>query len=130
MNNFILGPGRRLNKPKRRIGFWWVIPTIIGLVLGGMAAFGVASVLHVETQTCTVESKDLRMTGQGATAPRLYTEECGTMNITDVFPFHFEAGTVYGQLDEGETYELTTSGFRVPILSMFPSVVKVEPADA
>ncbi|PPG35193.1 hypothetical protein C5E10_06270 [Pseudoclavibacter sp. RFBG4] len=100
---------------------------VAAMIAGGIA-FTVVSIQHEETHTCTVTGKDLRMpsTSDEAQSPRLYTAECGTFQIADVLFVSYESGDIYGSLVEGEAYELTTRGFRIPIMSVFPSIVEVE----
>ena len=107
-----------------------LIPIVIVVILL-IAAGGIMSVmgaLHEETQTgCRVTDKDIRglNTDQDTQPPRVYTS-CGTFEISDVpLAGHFSAGDVYGQLEEGETYSLVSRGWRVPFLSIFPSIIKV-----
>ena len=107
-----------------------LIPIVIVVILL-IAAGGIMSVmgaLHEETHTgCRVTDKDIRglNTNQDTQPPRVYTS-CGTFEISDVpLAGHFSAGDVYGQLEEGETYSLVSRGWRVPFLSIFPSIIKV-----
>ena len=103
-----------------------VIVVILLIAAGGIMS--VTSALHEETYTeCRVTDKDIRglNTNQDTKPPRVYTT-CGTFEISDVpLAGHFSAGDVYGQLEEGETYNLVSRGWRVPFLSIFPSITKV-----
>ena len=117
-------------KHSKATGSPLVIPIIIVVILL-IAAGGIMSVtssLHEETHTgCRVTDKDIRglNTNQDTQPPRVYTS-CGTFEISDVpLAGHFSAGDVYGQLEEGETYSLVSRGWRVPFLSIFPSIIKV-----
>lgn len=105
-----------------------IIPIIIVVILL-VAAGGIMSVmsaLHEETHTgCLVTDKDIRGLNTDTQPPRVYTS-CGTFEISDVpLAGHFSSGDVYGQLEEGETYSLVSRGWRVPFLSIFPSIIKV-----
>ena len=103
-----------------------VIVVILLIAAGGIMS--VTSALLEETYTeCRVTDKDIRglNTNQDTKPPRVYTT-CGTFEISDVpLAGHFSAGDVYGQLEEGETYNLVSRGWRVPFLSIFPSITKV-----
>lgn len=102
---------------------------LVATALVGAATFGVANITHEQQQTCTVSGKDPRIGGfgQDPQKPRLYTEDCGTFVIADVPFVSLRSGDIYGQLTEGETYELTTRGYRMPLLLHFPAVIEAVP---
>lgn len=99
------------------------------LVLGGVMTWG----WHwgsEDTRTCTVEDKD-RSTEQAEGGSRsvyqVYTEECGVLRVKDVWlRGHTASADTFGDLEEGATYEMTTVGWRVPLLSLFPVIVTAE----
>jgi len=99
---------------------------VTAAVVGGIG-FGVASALHVEERTCTVETKDRTTTPEGSSDARLYTEDCGVLSVADsLLSWSFSSADTYAGIDEGKTYRVTTRGYRVPFLSMFPNVVEAE----
>lgn len=97
---------------------------VLALVLLGGAVGAVVSASHETTQTCTVESKD-RAAGNGGTSQmRVYTADCGVFKVTDsLLKMRFDAADRYAALLPGHRYQLTTFGFRVPVLSLFPNVI-------
>ncbi|NME67731.1 DUF1523 family protein [Flammeovirga aprica] len=40
--------------------------------------------------------------------------------------FKFNSSDVYAKIQDGETYDFSIVGFRIPILSMYPNIIKVE----
>lgn len=106
-------------------------PVLIGVVLFAVAliasiAFVIASHLNVQTETCTVEDKYEVNKSEGATKFRVETT-CGIKEVGDTWlRMKFDSADRYALLDEGESYELTTIGFRVPILSAFPNIIEIE----
>jgi hypothetical protein len=79
--------------------------------------------------TCTVEEKDRAKNSSGSSDMRLYTEECGVLQVGDAaLRGHFDSADDYAAINVGETYEFTTVGWRVPFLSMFPTVIEVRDA--
>lgn len=53
----------------------------------------------------------------------LYTDE-GVFKIADsIAYFRFDSSDLYGQIEVGETYECTVSGWRIPILSEYQNVI-------
>ena len=103
----------------------WIAAAVL-IILGSVVGVNVASYFHEETAVCTVVDKDLRVKTEADSAPRVYTEECGTLVVADVPFVSWNSGDIYGEVQVGETYEVTTRGWRVPILSMFPTIVEVE----
>lgn len=116
-------------KNKRRsssIKTYAAVAAVVVLLLVGAGISAMANFTESSWSNCTVTDKDMRVrTSEEAYAPRAYTS-CGTFEIRDVPPFFFGAGDIYGQLEVGETYSLTTRGWRVPFLSMFPAITGVK----
>lgn len=101
-----------------------VVPAVI---LGGIG-LSVANATHVEERTCTVSDKDRTSKSDGSSDARVYTEDCGTLHVADsLLSWTWSSSDTYAEIQPGETYEFTTRGYRVPLFSMFPNVVDVEP---
>jgi len=84
-----------------------------------------------QTQVCTVTEKDRTMKREGGSDMRVYTEDCGTLSVADNWVNGImNSADVYAQIKPGNTYEFETVGFRVPILSGFPTIVEVTPVDS
>lgn len=82
---------------------------------------------HEETRTCTVESKDRTTKQDGSSSMRVYTEQCGVLGVGDMWwLFKFDSADTYSAIKEGSTYEVTTVGFRVPLLSIFPNIIEAK----
>ena len=82
-----------------------------------------------ETRTCTITEKDRTtkvVDGNSSTDHRVWTEECGVLSVNDsLVGMSFDTADKYGSIKVGQTYELTTMGWRVPFLSMFPNIIEV-----
>jgi hypothetical protein len=108
--------------------------TVIGAALLFAIALTVGWFYHwgsEQTLTCTVTDKDRTTTtdaeGNTKSIHRVYTDECGVLEVNDVLlRGNFNSADDYAVLKEGETYELTTIGWRIPLLSQFPTVIDVE----
>ena len=97
---------------------------VLALVLLGGAVGSVAAASHETTQTCTVESKDRAAGADGKSQMRVYTADCGVFEVTDsLLKMRFDAADRYAAMLPGHRYQLTTVGFRVPFLSLFPNVI-------
>lgn len=107
-----------------------VFGAIVGLfVLGGLV-FGIVNATHVEHKTCTVTDKDRTRGSEGKSDMRLYTEECGVLQVHDsLLSFTWSSSDTYNEAKPGQTYDVTTRGYRIPFLSMFPNVVDLEPVE-
>lgn len=111
----------------------WIFPAIAFAVILAIAAVGgVAYAGSTNNVTCTVNSKEsvVKSTENGTGHEyRLYTEGvdgCDVFTVSDeLWSLNFESASTYNQIKEGETYSFTTRGWRVPIFSMFPNVVRV-----
>lgn len=84
-----------------------------------------------DTQTCTVTDKDRTSTtdseGNVTSVHRVYTEQCGILEVADALPRgQFDSADVYASLEPGQTYEVTTIGWRVPFFSAFPVVIDAD----
>lgn len=47
-------------------------------------------------------------------------------NTDDIFFGKFNSSSVQGQLEEGKNYSVTVAGWRIPILSSYQNIVRVE----
>ena len=54
-------------------------------------------------------------------------KESRVFEVTDsLFKWRFDSADVYNRIEVGKTYKVTTGGFRVPILSMYPNIYEYE----
>ena len=94
--------------------------------VGGIGYSFAANANEVTHASCTVTGKDRTKSEGSSSEMRVYTS-CGTFAVGDVLiRGQFDSADLYGSLAEGQTYDLTTIGWRVPILSMFPTIVEAE----
>lgn len=94
-------------------------------LFGGAAYATITETHHV----CTVESKDRATKGEKSSM-RVYTTQCGVLEVTDtLWRFKWDAADRYAAIREGRTYDFTTVGFRLPILSIFPNIIETKEAN-
>ena len=87
-------------------------------------------VANPQTYTVTVQSKDIK---SGSKSGKFLvfcidtnTGESRVFEVTDsLFKWRFDSADIYNMIKEGETYEFTTGGYRVPFLSMYPNIYEV-----
>lgn len=115
----------------RRITARQIAPhlALIALVLTAALAAGWASAYgNEQTRTCTVTERDRTTVvdedGYARSQHRIYTQQCGVLEVRDVaLRWQHASADTYAALQPGHTYELTTVGWRIPLLSSFPVVV-------
>lgn len=104
-----------------------LIPAAIALV-AVLAVFSFAA-SYMNTQVysnCTVTDKDRGFANKDRSNMRVYTT-CGTFEAEDlIFAGQFNSADIYGSMTTGDTFDITASGFRIPILSMFPIIHEAE----
>lgn len=93
--------------------------------------FGIVNATHIQSRVCHVTSKDRAYVsdgkGGGHSDQRVYTTDCGVLHVSDsVLSWHFNSADTYESIHPGQTYRVTTRGFRIPFLSMFPNVVDAQ----
>lgn len=106
-----------------------VVSTMV--VLTFIAAIGGLIASNVNTgvaENCRVSGKHIAVV-DGYSQYRINTANCGSFMIADApLKGQFSSADVYGQITEGESYDFTQTGFRIPVLSVFPNIVDFEPA--
>lgn len=113
-----------------RFGFFvkFFIGFVFVLVIAG---FGANIVFATQTNThtnCVVTGGD-RVSYDGTSQSRIYTQNCGTFTADDsILDSQFQSADLYGQLREGGTYDFETRGVRLPIMSSFENIVKATPS--
>lgn len=105
----------------------------VGVVLAAVMVLvsigiGIGYYSTTGTETCTVEAKDRTSNGTSSDA-RIYTADCGVLVVADsLFDGQWSSADVYQSIEPGKRYEFHTRGFRLPIFSTFPNIVRVVPA--
>lgn len=95
------------------------------IIVGGFAGTYWYTHATTESQTCTVEDKD-RASQEGGSSFRIYTD-CGVFKVQDSFTRGmFSSADRYAAIEVGETYEITTYGWRIPFMSAFPNIIEAK----
>lgn len=100
-----------------------VIVIALGLAIGGFGMqYG-----NPQTMTCHVVDKDHIYTDQEGAIYRVYTDNCDVLEIRDsIFFTGFDSASKYAKIIPGVTYKFATRGYRVPLVSIFPLITRVE----
>ena len=123
MNSNRSRPGMAREHSRPTTGIGCIAALVFAIGLGGIG-FAVAANTHEEThKACLVESKDRAGKRDGGSDMRVYTS-CGVFEVSDaVLRGRFNSADVYAQLVEGRRYDVTTVGYRIPLISWFPNVL-------
>lgn len=115
-------------------GMGWLVAAIVLIFIAALG-FSILNATHVQHLTCTVEDKDrgtkVTTDGEGNTTSkteyRIYTAECGVLHVEDsLLDWTWSSSDTYAEMKVGQTYEVTTRGYRIPLFSMFPNVTEAE----
>lgn len=105
---------------------------VLLLTAGGIGLALWSESANETTRTCVVTDKDrttVTRDGGSRSDMRIYTADCGTLAVNDLATRgQFDSADVYAAIEPGNTYEITTVGWRIPWLSVFP-VVLDEPVE-
>lgn len=102
------------------------LTVILGVILiAGIIAFEYARV-YGSRETITVTVTDKTVKRYDDKDKYLIYTDAGTFEITDeVLAGRFNSSDDYGKIQIGETYEITVCGWRVPVLSWYKNIIKV-----
>ena len=116
---------------KRRFRLTSIAVGVVIMLALAVGAFTIGSGTFVTSQEtgCVVEDKDRTTDRDGNSQMRIYTENCGVLSVKDnIFIGQVDSANIYGSIKPGETYDFTTKGYRIPLLSMFPNITEVTPS--
>lgn len=112
------------------------LSTIIDRILTVMFIPAVIAILSLpflyvyatqQNRKITVKKVERIITPYGEKSKYLIYAEDGVYENTDnILRMKFNSADVYGQLQNGKTYMCDTYGWRVPLLSIYPNIVKCE----
>jgi hypothetical protein len=112
----------------------WLIYTTAALAVAGLVLFvavaAIGSYTAEETVVAEVTDKErVCEGGQNGGCQYLIFTDAGTFKLTDQLFLgftRFDSSDVYGRIDPGETYEITSVGWRIPIFSQYPNIKTIE----
>ena len=116
------------------LAFFGVFASIVVFVVGSFIAAPIISHATKDTEIVTVEDKE-RIVKDEDSYYLVWTQvqnEDGTktaevFKVTDdAAQWHFNASDTYGQLKEGQTYEVTVNGWRIPVVSEYRNILSVD----
>jgi hypothetical protein len=98
---------------------------IIALVIGGFSFIGFN---NQETVICSVDSKERVTTGTNHLSSKfmVYCNEEVFQNTDELFAWKFNSADFQKNLKVGNKYQLLVCGFRIPFLSMFRNIIRIE----
>ncbi|WVX89668.1 hypothetical protein SEA_FEYRE_49 [Mycobacterium phage Feyre] len=111
---------------KKRIAI--VAATAIGIVTLPAAC----SLQNQQEHTgCTVTAKDTLYSANDGNSTRTLrvSTSCGAFDVEDSLAGGFNSWDLWQQLEVGKVYDMKTGGYRVGIVSSFPTLIEVTPRD-
>lgn len=105
--------------------FWRALAVVV--TFGMIAAFVSVGYLNPRTVTCEVDGKD-RVSGyKGRSDMRVYTADCGVLQVQDMFwAGEFNSADLFAAIEDGGRYRFEVTGVRVGYWSKFPNIRSVE----
>jgi hypothetical protein len=126
------GDRRRRNHSVRN-GLIALVGAGVGIGACGVVVESLRDGVNTKQETVTVCDKEYVRGSEGSGEYRVYVaDESGdrhTKRVADTLLIggtRFNSADTYAQLDRGVTYDITTSGYRIGILSQFPNIIEVE----
>lgn len=98
---------------------------VVVLLLG---AKGIASYATVDYVTATVTSKE-RITSNEDSYYLVFTDKETFINKDSIWFLKYGSSDLYGNIQEGETYEFKVTLFRVPFFSWYRNIITIEEPD-
>lgn len=101
--------------------------TLIAIVAVALGISGCSLQNQAWHNDCLVQGKDILYSmsdGDSHRTNRLSTS-CGTFNVQGSLGGGFNSWDNWSRLEVGKVYDLKTGGYRVGILSTFPTVIEV-----
>lgn len=127
-------PMRPRNTVKTRqfkIAQFFIIGIFILAALVTLTGFVVSTVVVNDYANCTVTRTETTVVSSGdsvTSQKRVYTENCGVFVVNDNFVHGvWNSADIYGSIQEGNTYDFTATGYRVPLFSWFPGIINASP---
>jgi hypothetical protein len=98
----------------------------IALLITILLAGAVLKTVNEQTVTATVTDKGIE-TGRGYSTYLIYavtdTGETAVYEVTDsLLRQRFDSSEAYAGIETGKTYAITTCGYRVPLLGLYPNI--------
>lgn len=115
---------------RRNSGLSWQM-VLMGLAFVVVFISGVAVTIgsafaNQQAITITVDEKERVCDGSDSCRYLIFTERNGVLENTDsLLHGKFNSSDLYNEVEPGETYEVTTVGWRIPFLSMYPNILDV-----
>lgn len=85
-------------------------------------------VLNSAKNICTVTEKETVWLAEGHPHYRIHTDTCGMYVIENSITWmRFDSVKIYDGIVPNTRYEISSGGYRVPSLNMYPNILKLTP---
>jgi hypothetical protein len=97
------------------------------LIVAGIAYWAAGSFYNERSEDCTITGKDRGASTDGSSLYRIYTADCGVLADQDAWlRAKFDSADVFNQLQPGQRARLDVVGFRFPLTSRMPNILRVD----
>ena len=102
-----------------------IVPGIVVVIVAAIAVCAVVYYASDEIVTVTVDEKWTKY--HSGDAKYLFSDEKGIVYSMEdsLLLWKFDASNRYASIESGKSYEITTYGWRIPVLSWYKNVVSV-----
>lgn len=96
------------------------------IIIVALLAYSITYAFTTGYETITIKEKWVKYQGQDA--KYLVSSEDGQVfQVTDtLIEFRFDSSNIYADLDEGETYNINTQGWRFAFLSDYKNILEAD----
>lgn len=111
-----------------------IIGIILFVVIGIAVGSAAIKVANPQTHLVKVQSKEVKNSNKSSKFLVFCIDpmsgESKVFEVTDsLFKGRFDSADTYNLIQEGETYEFTTGGYRIPFFSMYPNIYEIKKVD-
>ena len=105
-----------------------VIVAVVAFTVLVVLPFGCISIYRSTSKktTITVKDKERVTESDGSSTYLVFCESEVFENADSISFWKWSSSDLYGQMDEGKTYDVTVAGWRLPLLSMYRNIITID----
>lgn len=108
-----------------------ITPFLVTILFFSVLFSSIAIIRHIDYYTFEVSGKERQCDSTSDNKVNCYYVVFGKdgevfQNTDSVWYAKWNSGSIQARLQEGHTYKVKTSGYRIPFLSMKPNIIKIE----
>jgi len=108
--------------------FGWIIFAVMAFLVIGSLSYNVIYAFSSGHETITIKEKWVKYSGDDAKY-LISSEDGQVFQITDsILKWRFDSSNLYAYLEQGETYNIDTQGWRFGFLSSYKNIIRTTTA--